>query len=348
MHSSESGYRPPVEEKNSFDYKDVPHALVEQFQPQFLAQGGEHAVYTIPGYPDIVIKVATGDMRAIIDSNVAQGYAPDAFPDEAKPKVEERLSKEAARHQQLRDYFGEEHVPLQRRFLLKVPVTPAILDALYNGEQHPAMSEAWSFVLMQQRADDLDGTQVSPVSGYAELEGVSRELYDREMRRLVYLEEARSALRKEDLLQIQPNVHLASFIDRAESDPAFKTAAADFVQKTIRYANETGESLDLAGPDNVYFAQKNGAWNYKLIDALYPDTEAILPRAREIINKCARGEQLDDVHEPNILLNALNFVRTINGLAAYLGMQERIALIPPEAKHAAIDFHSIIYNATHV
>ncbi len=83
--------------------------------------------------------------------------------------------------------------------------------------------------------------------------------------------------------------------------------------------------MALAGEDNVILYPKGEAWSYLLVDAIPLYSDPILTSAKEALERQKGGEQLGNQDKARIT-RALNFVRTINGLAAALGMDDRLPL----------------------
>lgn len=110
---------------------------------------------------------------------------------------------------------------------------------------------------------------------------------------------------------------------------------ADFTQKSVAYSLNTAEILDLAGEGNIFFSRGEGKdWRYQLIDGLYPASypqHKKIDEAKEIINKVGKGVPLEP-WEQNSLMNTINYVRVINGLAHFLKIPERINIIPEGVK----------------
>ncbi len=155
--------------KDEFELQGIENELVKKYQPKFLDEGGEHIVYEIPDHPDIVVKVATESLKRIIDWNVDHGHPMDFFSSELKSSANEDLRKDVERYQQLKKYFGSDHVLNQRKFLVKIPVTEGILNRLYDGKTPVTGNEAWGTVMVQKRAEELNNPEhLIITTGYSE------------------------------------------------------------------------------------------------------------------------------------------------------------------------------------
>ncbi len=60
-----------------------------------------------------------------------------------------------------------------------------------------------------------------------------------------------------------------------------------------------------------------------------------------VLLKLSVGSEIDG-GERNILMNTFNYVRTINGLAEQLGLEERINIVPEGMRREVIDFFKVI------
>jgi len=119
-----------------------------------------------------------------------------------------------------------------------------------------------------------------------------------------------------------------------------KESLKDFVEKCICYTEETGEFLDLAGSNNVIFTKKDHKWSYRLLDALYP-IGRLVKKAKSAFLKISVGNELTK-EDKNYLLNTLNYVRLINGLADLLGIHKRINIVPEVMVGDKIDLLEIL------
>lgn len=330
------------DEKDTYELSGVEHELTSKYQPKFLAKGGEHIIYEIPEHPDVVVKVATEPLKKIIDWNVEHDQSMNALSPEIETRAREYIKQEIERYQQLKKYFGRDHVLGQRKFLIKLPITENILDAIYEGSPPATGNEVWGVAMVQRRAEELsDPERQTLVAGYSEKEAIQPEVYNKATDHLVLGKNPEQKISEEQLLEVQPNDHLKSLLERAENDESLKESLKDLVEKSITYTEKTGEVLDLAGSYNVTFSKKDGKWTYRLIDALYPGEKKMVEKTKIALLKLSLGTEIGE-GEQNILMNAFNFVRTINGLAEQLGVQKRINIVPDGMTQEAMDFSKII------
>ena len=335
---------PLKEGRNSdiYEVNSLEHELISKYQPKFLAKGGEHIVYEAPEHPNVVVKVATELVKKIIDWNVEHNQPIDSLSPEVKFYAQEDLKQELKRYKQLKKYFGREHVLLQRKFLVKVPITEKILNAMYDGKAPITGNEVWAIMMIQKRAEELnDPKHETLVAGYSEMEDVSPAQYNEVTEHLVFGKDHDQKMEREQLLAVQSNEYLESLVKRSENETGLQEALKDMIERAIAYTEETGEALDLAGTDNVAFFQKVGMWTYRLVDALYPDEKNMVNKTKIALLKLSTGASIDKGEE-NILMNMLNYVRTINGLAEQFGVVGRINVVPEGMKLGTLDFSKII------
>ena len=325
----------------------IDHPMVKRYEPKFLALGGEHIVYEIPEHPDVVVKVEAETMRKIQRNNTEKGLPVAAMDPELLPSVQKFLSEGRRRHRRLVDYFGREHVLGLKQELVQVPVTSALLTELHGGTPPDGAREAkdaWAVVRVQKRAPEFsDPERQTVVAGYAEFREPDPETYGRITAALVEGNTDAHFTSKE-FAEIFPGL-MQDLLAKIDGDKGLQEMLKDFVRRTAKYTSETGEILDLAGRDNVTVFKKDGEWKYRLVDALYPggSRRNMIEVAGTAADKSARGESLDE-GEKNVLLNTINFVRTMNGLSERLGMKERISFIPDSAK-GKIDFLTLLQRS---
>ncbi len=155
--------------KEIFTLDGVDHELVKKYQPKFLAKGGGQMVYEVPGHPNVVAKVATESLKKIIAWNLDHNEALDSLPEEIEELAKLFLEKEVRRHQQLKKYFGSIHVPNQKQYLIQVPVTPEILNKIYDNNPPVGVEKSWSVMTIQKHVDELaNPSKLALVGGYAE------------------------------------------------------------------------------------------------------------------------------------------------------------------------------------
>ena len=112
-----------------------------------------------------------------------------------------------------------------------------------------------------------------------------------------------------------------NILERSKDDKDLEQALKDFTIRAVKMANETGHILDIAGEGNVrFFMNEQGDWDYLMPDAVYPSTKTLGPIDRIKSIKLP----ISNNSEMNALLNVMLFTRTINGVARFLGLADRV------------------------
>jgi len=326
-------------DKTEYDYSldNLDNDLVLHYQPKFVARGGEHLVYEIPDHPGVVVKIRIGKLKKLLEHNYEGGQPLDSLSPEIQSQADSLLETERNRYQKLREHFGREHVPSQRKYLLKVPITEDIVRSFYDGQLPVSPVEVWSVAMIQKRISELDEPHLSLTSGYAEHSEPVPKTYRKANEFLIEGKKLDTPFSTEDFLSVQSNEWLGNIVEQSEADEGLKNTLKNLVNKIISYTTDTGEILDLAGKDNIILHQENGSWSYTLVDARYPGTNNMVETVKMILLKNESGDKLSD-SEKNNLLNTINYVRTVNGLAEQLGISDRIHIIPEELSNKSFDF----------
>ncbi len=332
-----------VDHTEIFNLDNVDHEIVETYRPKFLAKGGQQIVYEIPEHPNVVAKVAVGPLKEIINWNIAHDKPADSLSEEVVGRSQELLKRETDKYWQLKKYFGGEHVPNQRQYLIEVPVSPLILNQIYANNPPVSVDKAWSVMTVQERVAELgEPSKVALVGGYAEDTELPIEanVYRRVTEHLVFNKNPEEVLSREDFVSLQWGSDIKKLLEKADEDEHFKAVLQELIEKAISYTNDTGEILDLAGDDNVILFQKDDVWSYTLVDAQYQGPLKMLSSLKINLEKMANGMDIDE-EGVNIVLNAFNYLRTVNGLAEQLGSRKRI-YVPPDVTNLEIDFQSLL------
>ncbi len=335
--------KPRSQKEQTYGLEKSEHALVLRYAPQYLDEGGENIVYEIPDRPNVVVKASK---LGIYEALAHDSELPAADSVELSDQLREMnklLGKEGAYSQarkKLYEYFGREHVPPQKRFLIKVPVNKEILDVTektfgpWYGIKIPKdRKEAWTFVTVQRKQELHEENYVSANIGNLEPSMAQggmfkdkkyRDAVNRMNNALIWGQEDVTA---EEIAFVIRTDGIQNLKERLESDPELKEALKDFAEKAIAYANDTGEILDIVGKDNVVFVKEGGKWTYKLLDPIYSFQDKILEKSRQIyIDK-----PQDDL-EGNVLFQGRNFVRGLNAFAKLAGSEKRIEFLPVALK----------------
>lgn len=326
-----------IEKRNVYDALPSEHELVAHYQPRFVARGGDRLVYEAPEHPDVVIKASTYKIKDILIDNDVRGLPLDGISDEMRISLEKEIAEKNTQIQEYRKYFGAKHTLAERRYLMQVPVSTEMLQEIFKNDWEgravplgvASIRNAWSEVVVQKRARQIEDPNHAGLYFGGFLEERRRDLSPSEYEHFNGVFEKGDTIQPVDLeeffrLQDNPDTHaLRDLVQRAEQDKKLKEVTIDFLQTTIRFANETGNILALAGTDNVILYQENGKWDYLLIDSVPLSNDPILTAARTARERVENHKSLNQKEE-GYIMRARNFVRTINGLATALGVGERI------------------------
>ena len=340
MNSEKSAYNPEKVEGQPpvYEVKEIDSPILEHYQPQYLAKGGEHIVYKVPNHPEVVVKVIVETVKKIFKYNIENKLPADSLSSGLKSISQEYIKKEANRFKQLENYFGKDHVLQQRKQLSRLPVNERILMQLFKSHPPANIKEVYGVTMVQTMAPEAsDERRIEITSGYWEKSDVDADIY-REITNPLLIGQDIDSHRLESVALSAP---LQKVLEKVKADPVFSEQLTQFIKQCIIYTQETGEILDLVGNDNVIFSDQSGEWNYKLIDALYPKTDQMLGRIQAVIRKLSLKELITP-EDNNHLLNGVNYIRFINGLASYLDINEKIRVVPEDIAIEDIDLLQVI------
>ena len=339
-----------------FSLENVEHDFIRRYHPQFVASGGEHLVYEIPGRPDIVVKAEKLPLVDIARWNQSHKLPANAYSKYAKEYGETILVEDRKRMATLRKIFGR-HVVNQKKFFVKVPVTQKIMeDCLKKLESDTpvplGVTEAWTYVTIQPRVRELaDPDRLDLLAGREEIHAMNRireepefrDLYRRVTQPLLNAEQARRMDFDTDaFLDLIDQPGLDELVDRMETDKGLRAAVRDFVEKTMAFAEQTGDVFDFVGSDNIIFVQRaDGSWDYRLVDPFMQEFMHTLAQARRVLEKAETDPNLSDA-EWNLLLHAVDFTRYINGLGRLVGSKKFLTFLP--AEHSDTDVLPILMH----
>lgn len=328
-------------ENTTFNVSGIDHPRIEKYRPEFIAAGGQQIVFSLPDYPDKVVKV---DGRDLLSALKNRHYSYNDTEEEREKAFSENI-----RFQQLAAYFGRDHVLSQKTHLLKVPVDRKLarevciefgqnIEELPEEIEQDKKHEVWTLVTLQEKSLEISSSQsLGLTAGIAELRPQLNpdfaRAYNQITQQTIFDLQDTHPLEIDGLVEVQR--YLQNLISAALINPELKKVLADFTQKSLQYTNDTGEILDFAGLDNIiFFPDSQGHWQYLLTDALFPaNGHEMITEAKDTLVELAQNGALDIDHVETIVLkNTLNYVRTVNGLAQWLGLDSRIDLISPLAK----------------
>lgn len=337
--------------------------LVLNYNPKFLGQGGEHLVYEMShkdGRPTSLVAKANKYILVEFIQYCRRNNLPfSGFNPTGNKHINNYLNKESSRFHTLQDHFGTEHVLSQRKYFMKVPLTLEIAQEIVSRTQLPVNPEDlppafWTVVTFQRRSDVIGTERArSLATGYAEkqMSNTSHEVVDRYNALNNSLLFGLGEVNIPDFRSIQCNQAINDLLDLAKNDAELKSILTEIITSAIRYSNETREILDLAGEGNlIIFRNEKGEWEFQLPDALYPGSVSggndLILTSRYIVEMFLRGEEVDEGFA-NVLLNTFNYIRTINGIAKLLGINDRISIFDGDAATGVKDasFFELLQNS---
>ncbi|MBM3204862.1 hypothetical protein FJZ48_02695 [Candidatus Uhrbacteria bacterium] len=314
--------------------------LWKKYRPRLIERGHDRVTYDIPSHPNIVVKVSLHSIEKFLRFQKTSGLTLDDLPREAIKAFHRDTRIERARFTQLAQFFPSQHLLRYKSVLAKVPVTPEILQDLPSGPMDMAVKEAWAFVTIQEYAREVhDPNHLTLVCGYPEHEDdfhLDPKKYNKLTRDALFADPKEKDLLSR-VVEIQKSTVLEDLIGSMIADSHLRNSVKDFVERTIAYAKETQEIIDIFGDDNVLFYRDHIGWNYRLIDPIFPLSKILL-HLRQAMFLLEIDKPLGNMTPERVALhNGLNFVRTIHGLAHHLGVTERIPF-PARFKKAKVDY----------
>lgn len=320
--------------------------LLEYYDPKKMGAGVENIVFGTKDHEDVVVKISGRATREIAFDAERKGLHVNEISDRKKQEILERMEADAKRRKVLKEFFGEEHVLTSRASLKKVPVTQEMLDEMLRSKLPYKVPSIWTVVTVQKRSRGLnpeipDSQRFSLTGWYSEVSDERPEDYDEVTNAFVLRPDTSSgsSVSPEAFAEVEKNKQLQELMHLASQDENLKATLQDFVKKAIAYSEATGEIIDIAGIHNVTLFKENEEWNYELIDHLYPE-KSVLTKTREILASLKKDEELTD-HEKSIVVNAVNYVRFVNGLATFLDTPGRLQLLN-KGKNKRYDFYEML------
>lgn len=279
-----------------------------------LGAGGEHLVWRESGFR-LVRK---------INRPLANQFGCETIEEEFA-QTELFAQELNRRHQRITEVFGENRVLPQYSVAEMLDLEQEELEFLWPNNADFHNSKVCTIVTRQTILPELEADDVwSFDAPYAE--GLERQtdlatyakINERWVTGRAY--EMLHDAEIDEFLLLQSNPNFSSALT-AMSKLCVNAAMAEFLASSIRYTRLTGESLDLCGEKNVVF---NNDGDFRLVDAqltrpipMYASLSGIFAKIKQDV-ELSRREQLN-------LLNALGYVRTVNFMAAYLDLDDRLA-----------------------
>lgn len=283
-----------------------------------LSKGSECEVYGIERHPDLLCKRYRAMVRDVLDPS-------------SDGTIERMWNEQEDRERRLRETLARTIGTREaRRTVVHEKLWP-IRDEDGDVEEYVTFQRYVPQAVMENRLL-LRG-------GYAELwhTSASDAQYQRVNEALV---QGTAPFEEKEFLDIQDSNELYDLVRRAKTSDRLRSHLVSLVRGVIAYSNEYEDILDTGGKNNMFlYEQEDGEYAARFIDALMLDGGDMWRRAQEGFLALHRGESIDGKAASGIL-NAINYVRTVNGIAASLGMPDRINILPSELE-GRIDFNRI-------
>ncbi len=328
---------------------------IKLYNPKYLDKGGDHLVYEIEGHPDIVIKASTFKIKDILSENPNGQIEPHL-----ENKISEEILQKNSKNRNLKKYFGEKAVLSEKRYLTKVTISPMIMEEIFScdwkhrtlPEGYQETKEVWTVATIQKKSEIITSPTAISFNFGGFMEENNIELGSLDVLNQTLLSGAGLEHSESDLFFKNVNIvgksNLKNINDLITSDESFKNVFEDLILKIIKYTNETGDIMALAGVNNLVFSKnsESGLWEYNLIDVLPVHTEKMFEVSKKVIGKYLIGEHIDEL-ERTILVKTLNYVRVINFFAKSLGLKEVLNILPHEGHDNLKKLTNLVSKAKH-
>jgi hypothetical protein len=315
------------------------------FDPALLAKGGEHLVFEFenPKHQDVVYKVNFNQSLPVLSARLRGEFQQK----EAVGYLKEQMNVEREKIAELRSYFGFHSVPPQQFMIRDVPVSPNVYQALTGSNEHfgwfPEKIPAW--VVVQKKMDLADDQVISLTGHYPEKRLMQEQrseahekLFDKAHVVLTNpeaVQERGITLNEERAMALSMFPQLMSVHLEAQTDAKFLEKLQETVKQMVRYLQETGNALDLAGSKNMVLLKEGDSWNVRFPDPFITST----PRREKSDHPGEYFSQVEELESfanswrkgfgfhPDQLtyaLNTMNTVRVTNALAIIAGIPDRV------------------------
>lgn len=345
---------PMEQEPNPLDFPyelQLQSPLLEKYRPTFIGSGGNSIVYTIEGHPDIVAKLNFNELLADHEKAHIESHQPasDTLDTTIINELQKSFASEQQRNAALKKYFGKEHMVPARSYIVKLPISARILQQLYYNDMEASalddVSEVWTVVNIQKKVAAIaEGSHLSMESGYAELNDenellahVDTTLYKTVTQNMLH-PNTQPVIDVDVVKQFLKTQHptITRLLEESEHDKHIQDICREIVRKAITYTKETGEILDLFGPDNLVISNNQNIIEYVLPDVVFFTDNMVAETQSSIRTLIEKGEiSFEDTLN---ILNGVNYVRFINSLSHILGLHNYIELLPQDIDDTDIDY----------
>lgn len=344
-------------EKNNFFKFNTAEQPFEQLSANLVCVGNKAIIYNFSEEPSLVAKILVGPLRDAVAQNESFNNPTQSFKQEI---IKKEVILKTQRQEKLQNYFGKEHFVQEIRMPICLSLTSEIVSNItscvrlseetkntFTEAWNNGLKELWTIVIYQEFSTTLANPErLSVQGGYCEISNskINKDVYARVTESLLQSSN-NETFSKEEFLAIQrnDNTSLAPLVSKINADDGFKQKLISFVENAITFSNSTGEILDTAGKDNIILFPEENTWDYLLIDALSMHNEPVLEHARKILISADKQVEISD-RDKLFLLKALNYTRTINGLAIILGLNTQINIVTENTNLKNIDLLNLLHK----
>lgn len=329
------------QQRGPYEITDADHPIALKYRPAFLAKGGEHLVYEIPDHPNVVAKISLPAVRDSLLAAKEMGVDPSSEDPAYLEQLRKNLAYRRELQRTLREHFGREHVAPSKFVLADIPLPEGINERLSKMtlDTHVRVEKTSikSIVTIQPRLEELSRPDRLSLNVHNVIAGHAKELFhdplyasqfDAATDPLMDAETSQAcALDEEDFLETIDDASLDRLLGAASKDPELSDLLQDFTERCVRFANDTGEVLDF-GKDNILFYKDSVAskWTYLIIDGLYGLQHHVFDVAHNVLRR-NKDNQITSL-ESNALIQSIDFVRAVNGIAKLTGSRNFLSFIP--------------------
>jgi hypothetical protein len=320
---------------------------------EYAGSGGEHVVFRVKSkekegeYRPLVVKANTYYLRRGLIRKVAGDWeaAPFATKDDARvrklvdslherrddvEKMKEEIERENDFFKALKSFFNEDEILRTRSVIREVPITPEIAKEILEVADLTDLSPSETVMVptivkyqktIPQEADTSElASACSFGFNYAERYDMPFSEYSRLNAMCVGEAEFDEAFFRRFL-----HKGTIELLDSLKTDDELRGKLTELVRKIIRFTQIKREMVDLAGRGNLrLYKDANGEWEYLFVDP-WAGMEWENARSASANDFEDRGAAIDDKKVSDIL-NAINYMRLLNGFAILLGISERLEI----------------------
>ncbi len=296
--------------------------FADTYKPKLIGKGGEHLVFSLEGKPDLVAKVNTRSIERFYPTTIHNADPLHGYHNRWKAYLDDHRERRMA----LREAFGAEHVLTQKVFLAKVPFVMEMKFALNQlAEQNGGIApkQVWAIVNLQKKSELIGQSGVESVAaGYAERQDdVDDKFYTEVTEKLLNGEGV-----PEHLFRLIQGTRMTGLLDAMKSDADIQKTVKEFAEGAIRFTQHPPHAcIDLAGEGNVVIGKKRGKVDFEIVDPFAG--KLTLEQVQNAWRRFAAHQPFQG-WDRNVLLNGINYLRAINGLAALSGSAARLPLLP--------------------